>query len=431
MDFFEKAKQKFNDKFDYSKTIYTGWNKEIIVICSEHGEFKTNPQNHLRSKYGSCPGCNPKKQLTTEEFIQKSKEKYGNKYDYSKTIYINSYTKVKIICPIHGEFEQLPNNHLKNCSCKKACKNITFDIDKEKVKNDFINRANLVHNFKYNYSNIEYINNKISVNILCPIHGSFLQRPDMHLKGQGCPVCGINKRIQTQSKTLEEFISQANLIHNFKYDYSNVNYINSKTKVNIICKTCKREFQQTPNKHLLGHGCLYCQGKQRTTEEAINDMKNIYGELYDFSKFEYVNSTTKSLIKCNKHNEWFKENYHSMTTNINRKCCCKEWQSKPNLKIKEILDKHNIVNIPEYTINDCKYINKLKFDFFLPDYNTVIEYQGEWHYFDFKNNLTIQQKRDKTKREYCKNNDIEEIEIPYWNYNKVEEIILEKIFEKK
>lgn len=419
--FIEKAKSTHENKFDYSKTVYTGWNKELTIVCPAHGEFKCFPNNHLRSKSGGCPVCNPKKKITTEQFIEKAKSVFPD-YDYSKTVYINSYTQINAVCKLHGEFNSYPNNFLKGEGCPACIPRRETVIDKEKEKSKFIERANKIHNNKYEYNLVNYINNKTNVKIVCSMHGVFEQRPDLHLQGQGCPVCGNIKKSKSQRIPIEEFIKRARSIHNNKYGYSLVNYINNAIKIKIICPE-HGVFAQTPNKHLQGNGCPKCAGRNRTTEEAVNDIESLYPNIYDLSKFEYINATTDSLVCCKKHNYWFKDNYHNLTTNTNRKCCCKEWQSNPNIYIKELLDIHNIKNIPEYRFNDCKNERMLPFDFYLPDYNAVIEYQGEWHYNDFKNNLKIQKERDKIKREYCKNNNIKEIEIPYWEYNNIEHII--------
>ena len=91
------------------------------------------------------------------------------------------------------------------------------------------------------------------------------------------------------------------------------------------------------------------------------------------------------------------------------------------------MDELGIKSFQEHTFTDCRYKNKLPFDFYLPDYNTVIEYQGEWHYFDFKGTMEIQKIRDKIKRNYCRENGIKEIEIPYWEFDNIEEIIKENL----
>ena len=186
------------------------------------------------------------KKKTKEQFIEEAYKVHGNKYDYSKVEYINSKTKVCIICPIHGEFLKTPNKHLLGQGCP-FCSG-----KKKKTKEEFIKEARKVHGDKYDYSKVEYINSDTKIIITCHIHGDFEQVPYSHLQGKGCKYCngGI-------SDTKESFIEKARLIHGNKYDYSKVEYINSKTKVCIICPI-HGEILQTPNEHLQGYGCLYC-----------------------------------------------------------------------------------------------------------------------------------------------------------------------------
>ena len=424
--FIEKARKIHGNKYDYSKTVYDGCKNKIIIICPIHGEFLQTPDKHINDKSG-CPKCaaeinRKSKNLSNEEFIERCKRMHGDKYDYSLVNYRNGREKIKIFCKECEEyFYQFAQNHMLGSGHKKCA------FKRKKLsKETFIEEAKKTHKDKYDYSLIDYKRTNVKVKIICKIHGVFEQRPDMHLQGQGCPECGITKRASNQTKTIEDFIEEANKIHSNKYDYSKTIYKNNRNKVIIICSE-HGEFLQTPNKHLLGRGCPKCSGKNRTTEEAVKILKSIYKETYDFSQFKYINATTPSKIRCVKHDYWFEDNFHKITTNVERKCCPKEWQSKANLLIKEILDKHNIKNIPEYTFKDCKYKKELPFDFYLPDYKIVIEYQGEWHFNDFKGNLKIQQKRDQIKREYCIKNNIKEVEINYWDFESLEKILMEKI----
>ena len=135
------------------------------------------------------------KKLTTEEFIRRAKEAHGNKYDYSKSEYINSREKISIICPKHGEFWQLPFNHINGQNCPKCNK-----LWKMNTK-DFIQKARNVHGEKYDYSKADYTSSTIKVEIICPYHGSFFQMPAAHLMGQGCPKCQKNHKL-----SMEEFI---------------------------------------------------------------------------------------------------------------------------------------------------------------------------------------------------------------------------------
>lgn len=184
-EFIQEAKQIHGNKYDYSKVNYINGSSKICIICPTHGEFWQNARSHLKGH--GCPKCNGGIKSTTEDFIKKAKKLYNNKYDYSKVKYINNYTKVCIICPEHGEFWTTPNTHLDNHACPK-CSNLIKNHNKYSLE-DFIDKANKIHNNRYSYKKVHYINNKTHVIITCPIHGDFKQRPDKHLIGQGCPKC--------------------------------------------------------------------------------------------------------------------------------------------------------------------------------------------------------------------------------------------------
>ena len=197
------------------------------------------------------------RKLTTEEFIEKANQVHSNLYKYNKTKYINSRTKVIITCPIHGDFEQLANAHLQGQKCPKCMNCYRLNTL------DFIEKSNKVHNNKYDYSNVIYVNMKSKVKIICPIHGEFNQVPVSHLNGCGCPKCANKHRNDWHKKSTEQFIEQAIKIHSNKYSYSKVDYKKSSDKVCIICPD-HGEFWQTPHNHLSGQGCPKCQLKSQT-----------------------------------------------------------------------------------------------------------------------------------------------------------------------
>lgn len=186
----------------------------------------------------------------TEEFIKKAKLKHGDKYDYSLVDYVNNITKVIIICKEHGEFTQTPINYLRTNGCSK-CSGVYKSNTEE-----FIEKSIKIHGEKYDYSLVDYKGNKEKIIIICKYHGEFLQRPNNHLYGQGCSKCaGIIK------SDTNEFIEKSKKIYGEKYDYSKVDYINSSTKVIIICKT-HGEFLQKPIQHTHHKsGCPFCVNK--------------------------------------------------------------------------------------------------------------------------------------------------------------------------
>lgn len=215
-----------------------------------------------------------KGKLTLETFIERAREIHGGKYDYSKTTYKNYNEKVCIICPKHGEFWQTPHHHLNSEGCYFC------GVEKMKEKQAlgreiFIKKAKAIHGGKYDYSKVNYANNRTKVCIICPEHGEFYQTPDGHLSGRGCPKCGIKERALNQTSNVDDFIEKARKVHGEMYDYSKVNYINSQTKVLIKCNKCGNEFWQTPNNHTAQKkGCPYCK-VSLLEEEVLNNLKDI------------------------------------------------------------------------------------------------------------------------------------------------------------
>jgi hypothetical protein len=190
-EFLKQIKIVHGDKYDFSKTQYKGASEKVIVTCPKHGDFKVTA-HHLLDGAG-CPKCarentGKANSLTQDEFINKSNLVHDDKYDYSKVEYDGINNRVKIICPIHGEFLQTPHAHMSGSGCQKC----GFEsISKSNVSNteDFIKSAKIVHGKKYNYSLVDYKNRNKYVDIVCPVHGTFKQRPGAHLSGQGCPIC--------------------------------------------------------------------------------------------------------------------------------------------------------------------------------------------------------------------------------------------------
>ena len=204
--FIKKANEKHGDKYDYSKVKYDGAHTKVCIICPEHGEFWQTPNEH--KKGCGCPTCGvenrSEKQTSTKEvFIKKARKVHGNKYDYSKVDYVNNHTKVCIICPKHGEFEQSPNGHLKGSGCPNCSFKDTGDRCRSSL-DEFIKKARKLHGNKYDYSNVNYVNNRTKVCIVCPDHGEFWQPPNDHLRGRSCPKCNLSHLERSVMNYLDE-----------------------------------------------------------------------------------------------------------------------------------------------------------------------------------------------------------------------------------
>ena len=350
-DFITKAKEVHGDKYDYSNVEYVNTNVKVCIICPEHGEFCQSPHGHLRGR--GCPKCGANKSRksrtsNTEIFIEKARKIHGDKYDYSKINYINKCTKVCIVCPEHGEFWQTPGSHTNTGNGCPLCGNKNGSEKRLKSINIFIKQAKEIHGDKYDYSKVEYSGNHEKVIIICPEHGEFLQSPDKHLQGCGCPKCAGN--VKSNAK---EFIEKSKKIHGNKYDYSKVEYINCHTNVCIICPE-HGEFWQTPITHLRSNGCSKCSGKAKSnTEEFIKKAQLIHGNKYDYSETVYIAAAKKVKIICPLHGEFY------MTGNNHlRGQGCPKCAGNIKLTTEEFINKAKDVHGDKYNYSKVNYINR-------------------------------------------------------------------------
>lgn len=312
---------------------------------------------------------------SNEQWIQEAIKIHNNKYCYDKVVYTGNNVKICIICPEHGEFWQIPSNHLSGkeclkCSYKKRGENL------KSTNYKFIIKAKKIHDNKYDYSKVVYVDAKIKVCVTCPKHGDFYQLPSKHLTGNTCPKCADEIRNINNTKTNDEFIEESKIIHKNMYCYDKVKYINAKTNICIICKK-HGEFLCTPNNHLRGKGCPKCVGKNKITEEWIVEAKLIHGNKYNYYKVDYKKCNAKVCISCFEHGDfWQVAQYH---LSGNGCPACK--QSKLEKDVSSILDKLNVKYERQYKplfLKNGKGQQTL--DFHLPDYNIAIECQGVQHF---------------------------------------------------
>lgn len=198
VDFIRKAGMVHSNRYDYSKVDYIKNDLKVIITCPVHGEFEQTPSGHLSGQ--GCPVCGAQQSaesvksrmtLSKDEFVRRAKEKHGDQYDYSKVEYVSNKTKVIIICPVHGEFEQSPNKHIQGRGCPTCGRERTIKHNFLTLE-DFTRKARSVHMDKYDYSNSTYTGTEDKIEIICPKHGSFFQTPHNHLSGMGCPRCSTS-----------------------------------------------------------------------------------------------------------------------------------------------------------------------------------------------------------------------------------------------
>lgn len=241
----------------------------------------------------------------------------------------------------------------------------------------FVVSASNIHEQKYDYTLVDYLSQTVKVKIICPVHGLFLQTPAAHIHShQGCPKCGMENRKlqQPRRKTTKQFIQEATIVHNGVYEYTLTEYINIKSKVKILCLD-HGVFEQEAKAHLRGQGCPECANQRRASF----------------------------------------------------------YESKGEQKIEEFLINHNIIYVRQKTFPDCKHNMLLRFDFFLPDHETLIEFDGQQHY-EFvprfhgnEQGFVLFQTRDKIKNKYASDNKIKLVRICWDEENNIPTILLNLI----
>jgi len=297
---------------------------------------------------------------------------YNNEYEYLDIDRNCKKSKIIINCKKHGIFKKYYYDHLVR---KQGCPNCS----KPSKLDDciFIKKAIEIHNNKYDYSKVEYKNNKNKVCIICVEHGDFLQTPSNHLLGQKCPKCCKNIKY-----TLDKFIKKANEIHQNIYDYSLVEYKNIKTIIKIVCNK-HGIFEQIPEYHLQGYGCYKCSNIVKNIDDFITKSNIVHKNLYDYSNSIYISSKEPIMIKCKIHG-YFNQKPNDHLNGCGCQKCSIGCFSKIAIKWLENIEKTEKIyiqhagNIGEKNI---KINNKLfKFDGYCESTNTVYEFYGDfWH----------------------------------------------------
>jgi hypothetical protein len=379
------------------------------------------------------------RKLTTEDFVRRAVKIYGEKYDYTNVVYVNNRTLVKICCSIHGTFTQTPHTHLQGHGCP-ICGRLEGDEGRTLTQQEFIQRCKEVHGDKYDYSKAIYIHNNIPIDIICRSHGIFQQKPVNHLTGRGCRSCGRETQ-GYKCLTQQEFLQRATEIHGDRYDYSKVDYKHSKAKIEIVCPIHSKSFFPTPNCHLNGSGCPECGNKKKSNERFITQLEflrqcgKIHGDRYDYSKTIYGGSHIPIEIICKKCKKsfWQAPNNHISGKNGCPRCR----RSKGELLVEDFLEKRGTIYINEMRFDDCLGLKNrpLPYDFFLPNYNILIEVDGLQHYKEgigkmmFGSHKVSQKDYERVKRNdeiktlYALQNKIRLVRIPYRNKTDTKNII--------
>lgn len=461
--FIKKSKEKFGDRFDYSKVEYVDSQTPVTLICKEHGEFSVNMYTHLYSKDGLCPSCRisvvdkhnnnsnkvmsaygrgGRKQLSTEYIIGRCQYVYGDKYDYSRVEYKGGRSKtevVEIVCPTHGSFfKRLDNIQKRDCGCPICSKEKHKVESKINDANGFIENSRNRFGDRFDYSELEYVDSQTPVTLICKEHGiRFSTRPNVHLNSRfgGCKECydqyiENNKRLNPRRVKLTEeerkerrkeceknhFIKKSINKFGDRFDYSKVEYVDSQTPVSIIDKESNNEtFSIKPSSFLASvNGRPIKPNQIRVTKEMfIERARKFHGDKYDYSKVVYKGDKVKVCIICPIHGEFWQLPHNHL--NIVRGGCgcpkCSNTVSKLEEDIIDRLTEEDIKFKKEY--KNKNIFGNMRGDFFIKSYNTIIECQGSQHFEEnnplhrsYGGTLSKQIERDYNFSRCCKNANI-------------------------
>lgn len=373
------------------------------------------------------------KKINTEIFINRSIEKHGDTYDYDKTIFTHSKNKVIITCKIHGDFEQEPHKHLigrgcRECGFKKSSNWVNrSNTRKSKVSiESWIDRCDKIHDSKYEYSKVNFNYLTDEVIIICDKHGEFKKRANLHLKS-GCARCSKQK---LHKDDVMELLNKNTYFDISPFD----NYINNRQKIEVSCKKENHITLKSINDLLSNKGkCSFCSKKHRhSKDEWVEMCDKIHNNKYDYSFSIYENVKSKVNIICPLHGEFTQiANSHRYGSG-----CKKCNKSIGENIITEILSLNKLNYIEQKNFEGLKYKSNLYFDFYLPEYNLCIEFDGLQHtkaysFFGGEEALKERKLRDVIKNNYCKENNINLLRISHQiNYkirDRVYNIIEEKI----
>lgn len=316
----------------------------------------------------------PGKKLTGAEFVRRAKTVHGDSYGYTQVDYVNSYTKVRITCPQHGDFYQRPAGHLTGKGCPE-CANVKRG---RRSTAAFVEQAQKVHHGIYSYPDVSYQGGSQPVAIVCPRHGKFEQIAQNHLAGKGCQKCAAVVRGDARRSSLEDFVRGARVVHGDTFDYSQVTYATNQSTVAIICPK-HGVFIQTPASHLAGRGCIPCSRARRTTSRAdfVARVTEIFSGFYGYSRIETERVRHKDLVEviCPRHGVFsIRANSH-----LRGKGCRHCRTSQHERYIRRLLDVAGIDYEAQWGHETLRDQLPLRFDFMLPRQKVLIEYDGVFH----------------------------------------------------
>ena len=484
-EWIEKAQLIHSSKYDYSKVEYLGSTRDIIFTCQIHGDISQKAKKHLEGQ--GCKQCSILVQRKTKkQFVAESQEWHGDFYDYSRIELTNIHKKVIIICPIHGYFSQKPSKHQRGQGCKKCKGREVWNQD------DFLKKAKKLHGALFDYSKVTYKKTNIKVEIICrACNNHFLQTPNSHFHGSGCPKCAghvpmtddifrdlLREEHDNQIVALEEYKGSSHKLrfrhnicgHEWKNQPGHVlnrhqgcrkckdfkkrlsqssfelrlteqhegriialeSFVTTTTPIKVKHLDCGRIWQTEP-RTILRSGCIKCMNisRTKTNEEFLAELnEKHFGEIIALEPYKNVRTNIK--VKHSICGHIWRPNPSDLIAKGHG--CAKCASSKGNRDIDHYLSERRLNFIREQRFESCRFKNPLPFDFYLPEFKVLIEFDGVQHfsvvdYWGGEKGLEDRKMRDQIKNNWAKKNKMRLFRIRYYENINQKMKVIEKVLQ--
>lgn len=461
--FVEQSINVHGARYDYSRCNYKNQDTRVIVSCAIHGEFEVKPFHHLKG-YG-CPICAQNRRWTSSAFLKMAHKRYGDKFSYDIGDFVYKDIRLKVTCKDHGEFTDMPEDFLKYGACR-SCRDEEW---KERQKSEY---ESYIQNGDgtYDYSRASFLGMDVPVTIGCR-HGSFEILPGDHVRdGRGCvacqfehdPLAGIRKAFEILRYhgrvpyiTRQQIISLIRSITSgiYEFPYEKIEYVGAELSVggrfnivatcsihgHFLCRVSEHfllyedafEYHNHhvwADAHVSVRGCPKCietieakkalarknNERRRDRNHFLVSAKERHGESYDYSAVRWKGNDTPVKVLCSRHGVFAV----TPKEHVNGRGCPSCSESSGERMVAAWLSANNLEFEKQKVFAGCRYKSPLRFDFYLPNHNTVIEYHGRQHYepveyFGGHETFKEQITRDNIKSKYCDRNNIRLVVIPF------------------
>lgn len=358
-EFLEKVKTRYGDFYDYSETVLISTKKPLDVICPKHGKFTILASVHLNGggcKECYKENLFKPKEDKTLKFIEQSRAIHGDYFNYDQVKYVNNRTNVIIGCPIHGAFETKPVIHLQGFKCP-ICK--FGGSEEERGEKFINKAKEIHKDRNYDYSKVVFVKRNVPVEIICPTHGSFFQSPHGHLIGQKCPQCAKIESDQKQRFSEDELFKMVREKHGDKYEYDFSNYTCSESKIKICCPIHGWSEQLLSNHlRMYGCRQCALIASRKPIEEYIEKAKIIHNDKYDYSQVEYEGRSKKVRIICPKHGVFLQKMNVHVNSKAGCPSCAIH-TSRFELWVKDVVEKSMKKEAHKFIMKNRKHIDVL------------------------------------------------------------------------